>query len=267
MKKSPLRKTTQPHLWQSYLHRIHQEHEVEADTAASQKFWKSYETLIQKSKKPLQTVSPKAVVTPPPQATYDDIFLKYWNGIFTTITYTQQIPSREITEEVDEELSLKEMRVSLGSFELLFLSGCITKILGGGIVGFILIAFILFTTLGSILGNLDDYPLKPKTRIKVIPAHTIQYTFQMKADHLLFIKNNKYESQKTIRLDYYKVKSLMVEGSQLCLKSLYHQSFKDRMNASSIKKNFSIPIDMPQGKEITDFLREILLLNKAQREQ
>ncbi len=253
MKISSPKKNISTQLWKIYFQKIHQENTREPRTVTSQKFWKNYETLIQQSKKLQKKSHSKPTTLAPLKGNYDHIFLNYWNGVSCTVTYHQQIPSQEITEEIETKTSTYELKAPMLSIALFACLFWFTHEFFFIFVGYL-------TTMGFLLSQQSEF----KTRTKVIPGYTIHYMYQINPNHLIFTQIDN-QSEQTIRLEYYKVKSLKVEESELRLKSLYHRSFKDRAKAENIKATFCIPVNMPQGKVITDFLREILQLNKAKR--
>lgn len=264
MKNSPLPNKIVPKLWQTYLDNIHQEHEVEQNSPASKKFWKKYEALVQQSKPSHKNTPPKPQVktTTSVRKSYNGVFLKYWNGISSTITYEQEIASKTIAKTVDEGDR------QVGSIEIgIFMAiAAIIIVINMGFSGTFLLIIVFFYLLNFINPKRKDADVDAQSGGKtvLIPAYTIRYTFQIKADHLIFtkaVKNKSYE--KTLRLNYRQVKSLTMRDNQLRLKSLYHKSLQDLMLARQIKEHFCIPIGMKEGKKITDFLREILILNKA----
>ena len=128
----------------------------------------------------------------------------------------------------------------------------------------IVIEFLLLSNFTSQKLKKTNKDEQSSTKTILTPEQTIHYTFQIKADHLIFVKvvKDQYYRQ-VLRLDYYQVKSLMTRRSQTHLKSLNYKSLQDLMESRRIKKLFCIPLDMKEGKKINDFLREIMLLNKA----
>ncbi|HAS42192.1 MAG TPA: hypothetical protein DCS93_17070 [Microscillaceae bacterium] len=259
-------KKTDVQLWKKYLANIHQEQGTEPANLTSQKFWKNYESLIQQSQKQRVIPLPQAPPTIVADQMYQEIFLKYWNGVSSTVTYDQEVPVTPPPKSGLQRITIDPKHYThlfrvLGFLGLL---GVVTILLDIGIGGFfalLIVSIHLFSFIAEFFPNKNND--NQITQNKPIAKAITQYTFQINADHLIFTRIDQHKIKKILRLDYYKVKSLMVHDSELRLKSLYHHSLSDRLKGQHIKEYFCIPVSMPQGKEITDFLREILILNKT----
>ncbi len=263
MTTSSLEKNNPGQIWQTYLQKIHQEDAMEPDIAASRKFWKNYEALIQQNKKSRSQPQSELAVTPSSKDIYHDLFLKYWNGISSTIIYDQEVPTREVAQVSDASRS-KELLKSVVTISGtgIFITALV-DVLGlqtGGIV------LSVLGVAAAILANRVSKNKKDNPLTKIIPGHTTHYTYQFNVDHLIFTQRDQTSIEKIIRLDYYKVKAFETQQGELRLESLYHHSPQDKAEAKNIKATFCIPVNMPQGKVITDFLREILQLNKTKKD-
>ena len=268
MKTSALKENNPHQVWQTYLRKVHQEDAMEPDIAASKKFWKNYETLIQQSQRLQKKTHSKPITLVPSKGIYEHIFLKYWNGVSCTITYNQEVPSTPPpkTGLLKLSMSSKDSNNLFGLLGFLGFTGLAASALGLGIGGFFAL-LLVFVNVYSIMRELlsgNNHRKQIAQNQPIVMAIT-QYTFHINSDHLIFTRIDQHKIKKTLCLDYYKVKSLKVHQGELRLKSLYHRSFNDRLTGMHIKDHFCIPVGMPQGKAITDFLREILLINKAQR--
>ncbi|HAS42193.1 MAG TPA: hypothetical protein DCS93_17075 [Microscillaceae bacterium] len=255
---------SQSGLWPTYLHKIHQEQDTEPENAISRKFWKQYEALVEESKQkrkftptPSKVVHSVSISNDDVQIPDDDIFQKYWNGNTSTIRYDEYVHSQEIEDKFVIKITLAHVMAGLIVLGSIVMSMLFINVLFGSIL-FLSSTFVAIAILVSNSNQRSAYK-----HTKSIPAHTIHYAFQIHQDHLEFTQVSSLGGSKKLRLDYYKIKSLTVRNKKFYLKSLYHKSFKDRMNAKDIKENFCVPTSMPQGQKIINFLREILILNKA----
>ena len=254
-------------LWKKYLTTIHRKQGVEPNSSATQKFWKNYEDLIRQSWSqrvvPLPPVQPKASVG----QLYQEIFLKYWNGVAQTIAYDQQV-NVSLSPKDLIKFNPASSAGCLSMFGVFMFVSWVANIFDMSFGSYMFTVFLVFSILHFSFGVVKDYRAyrhalaNPKGK----PPNTIHYTYLIQADHLIFTKIDRHHRvKKTARLEYAKVKSLTIQNNELRLKSVYRSSLNELWEDRQIKENFCIPVSMPQGKAVTDFLREILLFNKAQR--
>lgn len=248
-----------PKLWQTYLDNIHQAPEVEQDSYAAKKFWKKYEALVQQSKPSQKASLPQVKKAREIKKTYDDIFLKYWNGVSSTVTYDQEVSIEQKSNQTDSAnalgciifisviLCIALIAVVLNIFESVFF--------------FLFVASILFFSVFRINAEKENY-YRDKVK-RTTDYGKIHYSYHFHKDHLMFIKFDQDRNKTKLQIDYERIKSLKIVGKEIRFKSLYHKSLKNTIDSLSTKQHFCIPMEMPQNKKLTDFLREILIRNKA----
>ncbi|OJJ20816.1 hypothetical protein BKI52_09535 [marine bacterium AO1-C] len=251
-------------LWNKYLTTIYQEQGTEPDSSITQKFWKNYENLIQQNQQQRISSLPQIQQAIPVDQLYQNIFLKYWNGVSHTITYDQQVAPQNST---NDSVTFS-MTSTTGCFAMLgvcMLAAWMASVFDVGLGGFIFFLFCGFMVINFLFGIIKDITNThySSTHKKVTPTYTLHYSYQINADHLIFTKIDQHKVKKTVRLDYVKVKSLAVYDGELRLASMHLFSMRDLWKDYIIQKNFCIPVSMPQGQEIADFLQEILILNRA----
>ena len=250
MKKSPLINKKVPKLWQTYLDNIHQAQEVEQDSQASKKFWKKYEALVQQSK-PTQKVSlPQVKKAREVKKTYDDIFLQYWNGGSSTVTYEQKIAKSNWMETVGCWPYFIALGCLLTSF--IFSIAGNTELAGVFMWGFFGLA--LFTLL---LMQLTKEASVPQT------VHTTEYNYKFFVDHLLFTKTNRYKRTIRLKLEYHKIKSIQFVQGELKLKAMYHQSRSKKVRNKAAIKHFIVFKQVKNYDQIFNFLRDVAIHNKS----